>query len=95
MTVFVFKSVDRKSQITYLPQYQSYSIYTDRMMLNINLNLFFHYTDGISPRDHIIYEKKLIQLSQGNFIVICIVACMGILLCFGFLHFNIMNRKKR
>ena len=59
------------------------------------IELFFHYTDGISPRDHVIYEDKLIQLSQGSFIAICIVACMGILLCFGFLHFNIVNRKER
>jgi len=55
----------------------------------------FQWRDGISPRDHIIYKDKLIQLSQGNFIVICVVACMGILLCFGFLHFNIVNRKER
>jgi len=55
----------------------------------------FQWRDGILPRDYIVYEDKLIQLSLGSFIVICIVACLGILLCFGFLHFNIVNREER
>ena len=58
-------------------------------------NFFFHYADGESPRDHVIYKDNLIQLSQGNFIVMCVLAGMGIVLCFGFLYFNVANRNKR
>ncbi|KAM7452158.1 hypothetical protein ABFA07_000351 [Porites harrisoni] len=58
-------------------------------------NMKFKWRDGRSPRDHILYKAKLIQLSRGNFIVICVLCSLGIILCFGFLHFNIMNRTKR
>ncbi|KAL9969262.1 hypothetical protein ACROYT_G021458 [Oculina patagonica] len=55
----------------------------------------FHWRNGESPRDHIIYKNRLIQLSRGNFIVICVLASMGISLCFGFLYFNVVNRNER
>jgi len=55
----------------------------------------FKWRDGRSPSDHVIYKDKLIQLSQGHFIIMCVLASMGIVLCFGFLHFNIVNRAKR
>ncbi|KAJ7363713.1 hypothetical protein OS493_009876 [Desmophyllum pertusum] len=55
----------------------------------------FQWRNGMSPRDHIIYKDRLIQLSQGSFIVMCVLASMGISLCFGFLYFNVVNRKER
>ena len=61
----------------------------------IFLSFILPHADGKSPIDGVTYRDKLMELSEGHFIVMCVVATFGILLCFGFLHFNIVNRNKR
>lgn len=55
----------------------------------------FKWRNDKSPRDQVLFKDKLIHLSEGNFIVMCVVAGMGIFVCFGFLYFNVANRHIR